>query len=245
MIPLGAVAVGAVAAGTFTHGAFALGTAGMLDADVPVDPNSDQARQWIIEELSKPAYQAAQPNWFDRASSAFYDWISSLDFSRLGGAQAPILLILAGIVVAAIIAAFLIFGRARLNRRSALGGGLFGEEDERDAVAIRVAAESAASRGDWTLAIIEMFRAIARGLAERTVVAPHPGTTAHDVAADAGRAFPAAAERLRTVAAAFDRVRYLGRPGSERDFLDAAALESELRKSSPALRDDPLRSAAL
>jgi hypothetical protein len=214
-------------------GTLGLDAVGRLGADVPVDPNGDQARRWIIDELSKPQYQAAQPNWFDRASSAFYNWITSLDLSRLGGAQTPILLIITVVIVAAIVAAFLIFGRARLNRRSTVSGGLFGEEDERDAVAIKAAAEVAASRGDWTLAIIEMFRSIARGLAERTVVTTHPGTTAHDFAADAGRAFPASAESLRTVAATFDRVRYLGRPGSEREFLDAAALESELRRSSP------------
>jgi hypothetical protein len=199
-----------------------------------VDPNGDQARRWIIEELSKPQYQAAQPTWFDRVSSAFYDWIQSLEFGQFGGAQGPILLILAVVSVAAIVAAFLIFGRARLNRRSSMGGSLFGVEDERDAAAIRVAAESAASRGEWSLAIIELFRAIARSLAERSVVAANPGTTAHDVAADAGRAFPAAAERLSAVADAFDRVRYLGRAGTERDFLDAAALEFDLRKTSPA-----------
>jgi hypothetical protein len=214
-----------------------LGGLGLLGADVPVDPNADQARQWIIEELSKPQYQAAQPNWFDRASSAFFNWIESLDFGGLGGAQGPIVLLLAVVIGAAIIAAFLIFGRARLNRRSAVGGALFGDEDERDAAAIRAAAESAASRGDWALAIIEMFRSIARGLAERTIAAAYPGTTAHDFAAEAGRAFPAAAERLREVAIAFDRVRYLGRAGTEREFLDAAALESELRKSTPVLRD--------
>jgi hypothetical protein len=231
MISFGAGMFGAAMFGAAPFGA---GASGMLGADVPVDPNGDQARRWIIEELSKPQYQAAQPNWFDRVSSAFYDWIQSLSFSRLGGAEGPILLILAIVVAAAIVAAFLIFGRARLNRRSALGGGLFGEEDERDAVAIRTAAESAASRGEWALATIEMFRSIARGLAERTIATTNPGTTAHDFAAEAGRAFPSSAERLSAVAVAFDRVRYLGRTGTERDFLDAAALESELRRSSPA-----------
>jgi hypothetical protein len=230
MILLGA---GSFGAGFFGAGALGTGTLG-LRADLPVDPNADQARRWIIDELSKPPYQAAQPTWFDRLSSAFYDWIQSLNFGALGGAQGPILLILAVIVVAAIVVAFLIFGRARLNRRSAMGGSLFGDEDERDADAIRAAAESAASRGDWALAIIEMFRSIARSLAERTVARANPGTTAHDFAAEAGRAFPAAADRLSAVADAFDRVRYLGRAGTERDFQDAAALESELRRSSPA-----------
>ncbi|HUG49667.1 MAG TPA: DUF4129 domain-containing protein, partial [Terrimesophilobacter sp.] len=109
----------------------------------------------------------------------------------------------------------------------------FGVDDDRDAAAMRSAAESAAHRGDWSLAISEMFRALARGLAERTIVSANPGMTAHTFAATAGQAFPPLADRLRVAAAAFDEVRYLNRPGTEAGYAQVADLERELGASRP------------
>lgn len=205
---------------------------GVLVGDVPVDPDAEQARQWIIAELSKPAYQAAQPTWFDRLSSAFWDWLTSLDFGH-SGANGVILFIVVVVAVAAVVAAFLLFGAPRLNRRSAVAGAIFGREDDRSASAIRAAADAAAARQEWTLAIEELFRSIARGLAERTVVTTSPGTTARDFAARAGVPFPSFAERLASAARAFDGVRYLGREGTEAAFRETASLESELRAARP------------
>ncbi|MEO6944574.1 MAG: DUF4129 domain-containing protein [Lacisediminihabitans sp.] len=212
----------------------ALAPAAIFSGDVPVDPNAEQARQWIVAELSKPAYQAAQPSWFDRLSSAFWTWLTSLKFGD-SGANGVVLLIVIVIVAAAIVTAFLIFGAPRLNRRSAVAGAMFGEADDRSAGAIRAAADAAARQGDWTLAIEEVFRSIARGLAERTIVTTNPGTTARDFAAKAGVPFPPLAERLASAARAFDDVRYLGREGTEAAYRDAAKLESELRTARPVL----------
>ncbi|MFZ2964893.1 MAG: DUF4129 domain-containing protein, partial [Rhodoglobus sp.] len=57
------------------------------------------------------------------------------------------------------------------------------------------------------------------------------GTTAHDFAARAGRAFPALAERLAGSAVAFDDVRYLGREGRQEQYRAIAALEADLRSA--------------
>jgi hypothetical protein len=203
-------------------------------SDVPVDPGAEEARRWIIAELSKPAYQAAQPTWFDRLSAAFWQWLTSLQFGS-GGAGWPVMLIIVVVVAAAVIAAFLIFGAPRRNRRSAVTGALFGDDDDRSARAIRASADAAAAAGDWTLAIEELFRCIARGLAERTVVTTSPGTTARDFAARAGGAFPEFAARLGTAASAFDEVRYLGRTGVEETYREVGALEVELRSARPRL----------
>jgi hypothetical protein len=205
-----------------------------LSADIPVDPDAGEARRWIIEELSKPAYQAAQPNWFDRLSSAVWNWLTSLHFGD-GGASWPVILIVVIVIAVAVVAAFLIFGAPRFNRRSTANGALFGIEDERDAAAMRASASAAAATGDWTLAIEELFRAVARGLAERMIVTTSPGTTARDFAARAGRAFPALATDLAAAARAFDEVRYLGRPGSEQAYRTVVALEQTLRSAHPEL----------
>jgi hypothetical protein len=206
-------------------------------AQVPVDPDAAEAQRWIIQELSKPEYRAAQPTWFDRASKAFWDWLRSLKFDDGGGGlQGPILILALIVVVAALVAAFIIFGAPRLNRRSAVSGILFGEDDARDAAAMRRSAEDAASDSDWVLAIEEIFRSIARGLAERTLVSVSPGTTARDFAVRAGAVLPFFSERLAAAASAFDDVRYLGRVGTEAAFRAAAEVERDLRAARPAVQ---------
>ena len=211
-----------------------------LPGDVPVDPDGETARQWIIQELSRPAYQAAQPTWFDRVSSAFWDWLRSLDLSKAGAIQLPILLIVGVVILATVIAAFLIFGAPRRGHRSTLTGSLFGEHDDRDAETMRRSAEIAAAKGDWTTAIQEMFRSIARGLAERTVLTISPGTTARDCAVHAARSFPALGDRLAQAARDFDDVRYLGRDGTPDAYRRTAALAGDLRAARPVLEAVPL-----
>ncbi|CAN5216346.1 hypothetical protein BH11ACT4_BH11ACT4_02460 [soil metagenome] len=206
-----------------------------LPVDVPVDPTAPVAQQWLIDELSKPVYQAAKPTLFDRIAKSIGDWLDSLQLGSVQGPPAFGIAVVVAILIVGLVVAFLIFGVPRLNRRSAVAGALFGEDDARDAARIRQAAESAARAGDYSTAVAEMFRAIARGLAERTVVTTTPGTTALHFAAQAGTAFPALATGLMDAAAAFDDVRYLGRVGSESQYSSIAALERELRAARPLL----------
>ncbi len=203
--------------------------------NVPVDPDAHQAHDWLVGELSKPEYRAAQPTWFDRLSSAFWDWLKSLKFGDGSVTQTPVLLIALGVIVAAIVAAYFIFGPPRRGRRSTVTDALFGEDDRRSAADIRRAAEDAASKGEWAVAIEEMFRSIARGLAERTIVTTNPGSTARDFSARAAVRLPAFADALADAAVAFDEVRYLGRDGDEEAYRSSAVLESALRSARPAL----------
>ena len=62
----------------------------------------------------------------------------------------------------------------------------------------------------------------------------HPGTTAHGVADAASVPFPAHGDALRSAAADFDAVRYLGRVGLARALRGAHALEAELAAATPA-----------
>jgi signal transduction histidine kinase len=208
---------------------------GASSRSVPVDPDAQEARQWLLDEMSEADYRAAQPTWFDRLAAAVRDWFESLSFAVPGGPPGIGALVVVLFVVVLLVIAFLIFGLPRLNRRSAVTGSLFGDDDDRASAAMRLAAEAAAARGDYSLAVAEMFRAIARSLAERTVVSTTPGTTAHDFAARAARVFPAQAEGLESAAHDFDDVRYLGGPGSPEQFTAIAALERELRAVRPEL----------
>lgn len=203
--------------------------------DVPVDPTAPVAQQWLIDELSKPVYQAAKPTLFDRVAKAIGDWLNSFQLGTVQGPPAFGIGVIIVIVLAGIVVAFLIFGVPRLNRRSTVAGSLFGEDDARDSARIRQDAEAAARTGDYSTAVVEMFRAIARGLAERTIVTTSPGTTAHDFAGRAGVAFPPLTNRLADSAVAFDDVRYLGRPGTAEQFATITALERDLRSARPLL----------
>jgi hypothetical protein len=201
--------------------------------DVPVDPDAPEAQDWIVEELSKPEYQAAQPTLFDRISRGIFEWL--MDALRNGGQlEGPPTLVLAIVlvlVIGAIVFAILIFGVPRRGRRSAVAGAIFGEHDERSAARMRQDAERAAALGDFSTAIAELFRAIARGLAEREVVTTFPGTTATDFAARSGSVFPAQAERLRLAAQDFDGVRYLDHTGTAQQYAAMAGLERDLRNA--------------
>lgn len=205
--------------------------------DVPVDPGHRQAQQWLIDELAKPQYAAAQPSWFDLLVQAILRWFASLNITGGGAAQWPLIITVVVVIAAAIVAAFLIFGPPRLGRRSESPGALFGEDDDRDSVSLRREAQRAAAAGDWASANLEMFRCIARSLSERTLVVVLPGTTAHGFAVKAATAFPDFGERLSVVAKNFDAVRYLGAGGSESSYNEIASLEAGLRVARPAITE--------
>jgi hypothetical protein len=217
---------------------------GIPRLEPPLDPDAPEARRWLLDELAKPEYRAAEPTAFDLAAQAVRDWLVSL-FSGAGGLPLPALwLVLVVVAVVLVGVALLVFGLPRLRRRADTPVPLFDDGDVRDAVTLRRAAEAAARAGDWPLAIEERFRALVRGLLERGLVRVHPGTTAHGMADAAAGAFPAAADRLESAAADFDGVRYLARAGSEAAYRRVAELDGELAASRPDASDEPLAASS-
>ena len=212
-----------------------LALAGRWPSDVPVDPDADEARDLLVQELAKQEYQAAKPTWFDQFIRSFTEWLDNLTVGESsGGPPVSGILVLVIVIIVVLVIAFLIFGLPRLNRRSTVTGSLFGDDDARTAAQIRAAGEAAAARGDYTLAVAEMYRSIARGLAERTVLTTSPGTTAHDFARRAGVAFPTHASELASSAIAFDDVRYLGGEGTREQYEMVEKLERKLRSAKPS-----------
>jgi hypothetical protein len=201
----------------------------------PLDPNSAEARQQLAHELAKAGYQSAKPTLIQLIEKALSDWFASIRPFGVAGVGDSLGLVIVILLIAALAVGFLIFGVPRLNRRARSVGSLFGDEDERDSVTLRRAAEAAAAAGDYATAIAEEFRAIARGLSERTVVVTFPGTTAHGFAERAALSFPASSAALRAAADSFDGVRYLSASGSEAEWLAVSALERALRAAKPIL----------
>ncbi len=203
----------------------------------PVEPDAPEARRWVEDELSKPEYANAEPTAFDLAMQSIRDWFVSL-FEGASGLPGPILALFAILAVAAVlIVGLVVFGLPRMRRRRRAGVPLFDDRDRRDLAALRRAAAAAAAAEDWPLAIEERFRAIVRGVVDRDLVRVHPGTTAHGVADAAARPFPDHAAGLRSAAADFDAVRYLGRSGSRERYDELTRLDLALAATAPVPAD--------
>ena len=207
--------------------------------ETPLDPDAPEARRWLQDELSKPEYVSAEPNAFDRAMQSIRDWFVSL-FEGSSGIPGPLLLLLVILVVVAVLViGLLVFGLPRLRRRRRVVEPLFDDQDRRDLQALRRAANTAAEAGDWPLAIEERYRAIVRGVVDRDLVRVHPGTTARGVADAAAVPFPHHGDALRSAAADFDAVRYLGRTGSRERYEELTRLELALATASTAQEPAP------
>lgn len=211
-----------------------VGIPSSVPVDVPVDPDDEQARRWLEEELGRTGQQPAAPSEPPQWLVDFLDWLRSLfgggqgdDQSGGNGNLGAVVLIV--LIVAALGAAFWIFGLPRLRKRSKVTGDLFGDDDDRSASQLRTAAQTAADAGDYTTAVVEAFRSLARDLAERGFVLTFPGTTARDFARRAADLFEGTHDRLLEAADVFDGVRYLEAVGTREQWQRMSALERELR----------------
>lgn len=203
---------------------------------VPLQPDGDEGRRLLVDELAKQPYQAARPTPFDLLAQAVGRFFASL-FARSSDPASRVLLVVGVLVVVALlVAALLLYGVPRVNRRSRLGGeALFGATDRRSAAQIRAAAARAAAVGDHSLAVVEAFRALARGLEERTLVALSPGTTAVGFARAATVPLPDESAALQDAAGAFDDVRYAGGAGTEAEWRRITELDERATAARPQL----------
>jgi hypothetical protein len=92
----------------------------------------------------------------------------------------------------------------------------------------RLRAASLASAGDYSAAILECVRAIARQLEERGILAPRAGLTADEIADEAAQALPSDAEALRDAARLFDDVCYGQRQGTRDGYQRLHELDARI-----------------
>ncbi|HEY5223760.1 MAG TPA: DUF4129 domain-containing protein [Microbacteriaceae bacterium] len=199
---------------------------------IPVNPDAPHAHDLLVKELSNPAYQAAKPTWIDLAAQAVQRWLASL-FSSGSGVTGTFAVIGIVVLVCLLVGALIVFGVPRLNRSRSQKHAVLDADDARTAAELRRIAAASARTGQWNAAVIDLFRALTRGLAERIIVAVQPGTTAHEVAARASEAFPDLQPQLRAAAVIFDGVRYLGRAGTAEDYERLRDLDERLNAGHP------------
>ncbi|WP_329176506.1 DUF4129 domain-containing protein [Streptomyces decoyicus] len=208
------------------------------DDDIPVRTPRVPAREAAERELSDPRYHQHDPNPIQQA----LDWLWARVDELVGAAAGTTpggwigLLAIAAFVVLLVVALRLRLGAVR--RTPTTSGALFAETP-RTAAEHRSAADRHAAEGRWNEAIQDRMRALVLALEERTLLTPGPGRTADEAAGEAGRAFPAHADRLRTAARTFDEVTYGGRPGTERAYTLLAGLDTDLQHAKPDLAINP------
>jgi Domain of unknown function (DUF4129) len=209
-----------------------------LLARVPVDVGRDQGRTAAVHELLHPIYHRDDPTLYDRLRNWFLQQLGRLVVraaERTPGDGWGLLLIVS--VIAALVALALWRRGAPARSRPSDERALF-HDDDRSAAELRAAADRAAAAGLWDLALQERFRAVIRGLEERTIVDRRPGWTAAEASSAAARQLPTLAGELAAAALAFDGVTYGAR------HADAAA-ETRVRELDRAARATTPRRSAL
>jgi len=215
-----------------TLGAVLQSAGGRTQARPPVDPDRQEARKWAVDELSKPVYRDAQPDWLADLWRQFLDWLRSLNTGETAidsGVAVPAI----GVTVAVLIALAIILARPRLNARRRPVGDVVDADPSISPAEYRRRAEAAAARSDWRTAVVEQFRAIVRSAEDRTVIDPLPGRTADEVAGQLAGAFGAHATELRRAAGLFDAIRYGSAEASARDHSGMIALDQLLESAKP------------
>lgn len=197
----------------------------------------DEARRLLERELERSEYDGARVTWWDRVSKQFLDWLGSF---RLDGLDSPVVahsfLWIAIVVLVAVVVLVLVargVPRRRSRTAAVTDGGVFDDDDLRSARELGDAARAALRSRDWSAAVLDGYRALARGLGERDLVRDVPGATARAVAGRAAPFFPDEAARVDAAARSFDAVRYLGRDADEDTARSVLDTEAAVRAARP------------
>lgn len=208
----------------------------------PLTPDEETAREWVKQQLETPEYAAAKPSPFDQFVEDVARWFSDL-FTGDGigggfGLDPGWIATIAAIIIAILL--LVLFGRPRAiaTRSQDASAQVFLDDDERTAAQLLDAASRAAASGNFSLAVVEQFRALCRALQDRTLLTLRPGDTAQAAAHRATEVFPQFTGELRTAAAVFDRTRYLDGTASESEYLALRNLCDTLAQTQPTLLPD-------
>ncbi len=206
----------------------------LTDEEPPVTIPRDPAREAAERELSDPRYHENDPNLIERVLDRFWEWLGDL-FSAASGATLGGALGLIAIIVFVLLLVAALWWRLGTPRRTPTTSAQLFDDRPRSAAEHRAAAEAHAAAQHWSQAVQERMRAVVRSLEERALLDARPGRTADEAAAEASRALPAHADRLRSAAREFDDVTYGGRTADESAYQRLTDLDRDLEQTRPAL----------
>ncbi|WP_022924963.1 DUF4129 domain-containing protein [Serinicoccus marinus] len=201
----------------------------------PIDPDRDEARRLLTEELESGDYRLQEP-WLTRAWRWFVEQLP--DVPDLGALPPWTTWAVLGLVLCAVAAVLVFASRdrwraGRLAPQAAAGPVLGGAR--RSAADYRTSAREALSAERVDEAVLDGYRALAAGAIERTLLDDRPGRTAHEVAQELSPVFPVHADDLRRAGDVFDAVRYGDHRASTEQAQAVLALDERLLDSRPEL----------
>jgi len=195
------------------------------------------AQRLARTELSKAIYHPHEA-LIQRILGAVYQWLIDL-FQSANSAPGGwwglvVLAALAVIVIAVIMTRIGPVARRRRRADDQIQGARAVTASEHRSRAGRLA-----SAGDYSAAILEIVRAIARQLEEQGVLAPQIGRTAGEFANEAGQALPGEADALREAARLFDDVCYGQRPGTPDGYQGLRTLDTRIAAARAEAGEQP------
>ena len=199
-----------------------------------LDPSTDQARQWLSDELARSDYHDTR-SLFQRAMDWVLERLSDLQGTTgTGGASVPpvvitlvVVLLVAG--VGYLLTKVRVESRTVAERTTLLGGNPLTAEQ------LRRAAEAALADGRFGDAVLAWTRAMAREAERHTLLPDAPSMTAHEVGAALGVVFPTHVTAVDHTIDLFDRVAYGHVEATRDDAVGARATDEALRTARPVL----------
>ncbi len=198
----------------------------MLGCEIPLTPDQGEARDWLLEELSKGVYGEISGPIVGFVSDLIDGFFHLLSWRGEGTPPISLILTILAIIAIAALIVVLILHPIRLAKRRSRS--VF--EEETSTPQVRASFDEAVASQDWNLAFVWAYRLMVLGLDDHDVVSSTPGLTAREAADAATRVAPGLAPQLSTYAETFDKVRY-GHSTITREEVDA------LRSFTPVLLD--------
>jgi hypothetical protein len=199
-----------------------------------LEPDRDEARRWLAEELAQAEYNRPEPivtrvvNWVLERLAQLVELVP-------GGSGLSQLLLVVVVLLALAALAFALRGRLRQGSLRERGSGAVLEDPHLTARDYRARSERAWRAGDWDGALLDSYRAVAASADERTLLDDLPGRTAHEVAVALATPFAEHAPALRDAADRFDDVRYGEMHATREQAERVRMLEATLSRTRPRL----------
>jgi hypothetical protein len=203
-----------------------------LPADL--DPSTEQARQWVSDELARSEYRDTR-SLFQRLMDWLAERLADLQGTQgTGGVSLPPLVI-TGVVVLIVIGVAFLLTRIRVESRSVTEPRTLLGDSMLTADQLRREADKALAESRFDDAVIGWTRAIARDAESRTLLPNAPSMTAHEVGAALAVAFPGHVDDIGRTMDLFDAVVYGNQPATRDDALGARATDAALHSARPVL----------
>ncbi|MDR1711370.1 MAG: DUF4129 domain-containing protein [Propionibacteriaceae bacterium] len=207
-----------------------------LPLEIPVDPDRDEARRQLAEELAKPEY-GDSANWWDTFWNRILDWLTGDPGVRVDVPAELIAGIVIGVIAVAAVILLVAAGPLGTWRKPVPTGDMFAG-DTRPADDLRAEAELLAGQGQWTQACLQRFRAMIRSFSERVIIEETPGMTASEAVAQAMSRLPSLSNPLLGAAREFDWMAYGGRQGTQASYQALADLDTTAANTVPLRADE-------